>query len=482
MAVLDRNSRSLSTFISWMDDARITYNRDAIEFITRAQNCSTSGLALGIFARRQINEGEELAIIPKSSCISILNNKDIAPIIQEEGLQGTLGLILSLMHEILLGRQSAWWGYIQSLPQFEHIPQLWSSHNLKHLKGTSISSSRLQHDAKMMKRDYEEHIQPLLDKYPKVFNATFSFELFKKTISLVTSRAFCIDEMHGDSMVPLADAFNHKVALVHLSSGYQVFGGGGGGGEEEGDTSSSDLGNGNSFSVVNPLKRCEYLGLDRANGLDLRLEIGIVDVGDALKIVAASDVEEGKEVHNTYGELSNAELLYKYGFCLRQNPFTTVTIDKKSISRKLEELVKPSTAYKKRFRVVQMETSLLDDDEAMEEPFELLAGGHIGPSLWAALMYLSSGCTKYLNSSNETIGMPRSIGDIKHKVAENILRDALEERMKAYPATSLGHNTERLEKCRDEAEKYALLLRISEKEILQTAIDMLLTKKRKRIL
>ena len=37
----------------------------------------------------------------------------------------------------------------------------------------------------------------------------------------------------------------------------------------------------------------------------------------SLQIVAASNIAAGAEVHNTYGELGNAELVYKYGFALR---------------------------------------------------------------------------------------------------------------------------------------------------------------------
>jgi hypothetical protein len=40
-----------------------------------------------------------------------------------------------------------------------------------------------------------------------------------------------------------------------------------------------------------------------------------------LEIVAASSVPAGAEVHNTYGELSNVELVRKYGFALSANPF-----------------------------------------------------------------------------------------------------------------------------------------------------------------
>lgn len=45
-----------------------------------------------------------------------------------------------------------------------------------------------------------------------------------------------------------------------------------------------------------------------------------------LEIIAASPVPAHAEVHNTYGEHSNAELVHKYGFCLPQNPFDEVQL------------------------------------------------------------------------------------------------------------------------------------------------------------
>lgn len=45
-----------------------------------------------------------------------------------------------------------------------------------------------------------------------------------------------------------------------------------------------------------------------------------------LDIIAASAIAGGCEVHNTYGELSNPELVHKYGFCLPHNPFDEVQL------------------------------------------------------------------------------------------------------------------------------------------------------------
>lgn len=56
----------------------------------------------------------------------------------------------------------------------------------------------------------------------------------------------------------------------------------------------------------------------------------------ALQIVAASEVPKGAEVHNTYGELGNVDLVSKYGFALCDNPFSVVLLDKVSVLQAAE--------------------------------------------------------------------------------------------------------------------------------------------------
>lgn len=58
-----------------------------------------------------------------------------------------------------------------------------------------------------------------------------------------------------------------------------------------------------------------------------------------VQIVAASDVPKGAEIHNTYGELGNADLVSKYGFALSDNPFSAVILDKASLLQAAEGML-----------------------------------------------------------------------------------------------------------------------------------------------
>lgn len=86
----------------------------------------------------------------------------------------------------------------------------------------------------------------------------------------------------------------------------------------------------------------------------VQLEIGIcstsVNGTDVLEIIMASPVLEGQEIHNTYGEVANSELVSKYGFALLSNPFDSIVLDKKIVLKEIEKIMgKKQTLRRARF-------------------------------------------------------------------------------------------------------------------------------------
>lgn len=196
-------------------------------------------------------------------------------------------------------------------------------------------------------------------------------------------------------MVPLADIFNHKASVVALSGKYTIYENdddsseeeesdvesgyeeasdaesgeddGGGSAPESSESGSSDAevsasdvedavetahphhhdhddglhhccdggkaAQEEDLSSILAAEAPELHGMRAANGLGLALEIAILDDDDgrALRIVSASAVAADAEVHNTYGELGNTQLLEKYGFTLRENPHNTVTVETQAL-------------------------------------------------------------------------------------------------------------------------------------------------------
>ena len=49
--------------------------------------------------------------------------------------------------------------------------------------------------------------------------------------------------------------------------------------------------------------------------------------------MAACSLAAGAEIHNTYGELGNEDLVVRYGFSVLDNPFSFVRLDKATLLR-----------------------------------------------------------------------------------------------------------------------------------------------------
>jgi len=446
--------------LPWMEGVGIWYDASLLR-VAGAEPGTMS-----ILARRAVVSGALLARIPKSSCLT-KNTTKIAGILAAEGFSGGLGLVIAVWYERGLGEGSVWAGYFRSMRSREALPIFWGEEALGGLAGTEVSLEGIASDRRDVEEDYREHVLGLVGSYPGVFGemseAGRGLEAFREAASLVASRAFGVDGEHGDGMVPLADVFNHKVSRVQLNEAWGVHGEEEEEEEEEEDEEDEEddeddedeedeeggeeddcgrRGNGKRRrqDVPSPSRPSrlpdvmpsagaeapELCGMKEANGLDLRLQIAIIDdeVHDCLQIVAASDVAAGKEVWNTYGELSNDVLLKKYGacrhavrstpltltpltltrsrsgFCVPENPFGFVTLDKMGMIARLGgadpasqrdgqvRARQPSSIPPELLDSILSETSLLDEDD---EPFLVHANGHVNLALFAILRMVIDG-------------------------------------------------------------------------------------------
>ena len=160
--------------------------------------------SFAIHAKSNIYINDTVVKIPKE-CILSIKNTAIADIIEEHEIGGTLALSLALMYEKLQGESSPWFDYISCMPSKTYIPLLWNKEELSYLSGTDLGYS-IHRDFEMLKLDYETFITPILLEYPFLFPPEkVSFDLFLSCASLVSSRAFMIDEYHEEALVPVAD-------------------------------------------------------------------------------------------------------------------------------------------------------------------------------------------------------------------------------------------------------------------------------------
>eukprot|EP00890_Picochlorum_soloecismus_P005116 jgi/Picsp_1/5605/NSC_02964-R1_set domain-containing protein len=421
-----------------MESVGIEWNGDSIKFDGDGPG------SLRILSLDDIQTGQGLASIPKDACLTVYNT-EISDILAEEELGGGLGLVIAVWLEKQLGSKSKWAGYFASCPESEYLPVFWTDDQLKWLSGTEIENMAVQ-DRMDIAEDYDTHVIPLLQKYPDALGRSMkdtSLSSFIQAASLVASRAFAVDEEHGDGMVPLADVFNHKASVVQLSADYGIHG--------VSSSSSSEV-NGNSgddvsdeihsdqvisedntkiesedesdvqLPVILDQTEVEFCGLSEANGITLKLHIAIIDDSrnDSLQIIASTPVEKNHEIYNTYGELGNAELVKKYGFCLAENPFTKVSLCKdKQFLEQIERWfggIQRGTKKKKRnhetigstkgildstINSIKNQTELLDNDS--EEPFYLYPQGHINISLYIFIYLIIYGVKKEFLSVEDAL-------------------------------------------------------------------------------
>eukprot|EP01018_Ginkgo_biloba_P023761 Gb_03288 [translate_table: standard] len=323
-------SRRLRAFKRWMKANGIEYS-NALDLCIG--HGSVSGV--GVKALCDLKEGDLIATIPKKACLTIKTSA-AGHTIEEANLEGALGLSVALMYERSKGEKSPWYDYLDLLPHRECVPLVWSLDEVDTLLAGTELHEVVKEDMQLLCEEWEESIVPLTALYPVEYpREWFSIEQYFAAKTVVGSRAFEVDDYHGFSMVPLADLFNHKTAAedVHITSVANDV-------DSDIDNNQESLvddNNTNCFSsdISDNLSTKEG-GTNFAESLNGHGRNEIIGAGfstssgsskEVLEMILIKDVEEGNEVFNTYGTLSNAALLHRYGFTEPDNPFDIVNVD-----------------------------------------------------------------------------------------------------------------------------------------------------------
>ncbi|RLN89786.1 hypothetical protein BBJ28_00010634 [Nothophytophthora sp. Chile5] len=174
-------------------------------------------------------------------------------------------LALHLMHERGKGSTSFFAPFIASLPREFDLPVFWSDAELLELKGTNVLLLT-QMMRRQLERDFEGIHEPIAAEFPEIFAALPKLTLDDYTwaMSVIWSRAFGATKngkyMHV--LCPAMDMFNHDVQLQNLLDDFVTFDG----------------------------------------------------VKQVVTHRVAEDAAKGAALHISYGQYSNAKLLYSYGF------------------------------------------------------------------------------------------------------------------------------------------------------------------------
>ena len=262
---------------------------------------SEPGRGVHCVAAIDIEPGSVVLAVPKAAMLTRQNahEADALHALLEEGLPSVEVLGLAIALERRAGCRSTWQPYLHSLPTFEPLPLLWSASELRLLKGTGLDES-----SRRRKRRLTDNYQSAAEEWAGSTPLP-SLEEYLHASTLASSRAFDVDGLHGEGLLPLCDMLNHKAALVPRR------------GADDADQVEEGGGR---------LLRDLTLHIPPAPGDDEEVEEE--EEGDEAGLVCtARALRAGDEVCHTYGCLGNWELLSGYGFTLEDNPFDTAVLD-----------------------------------------------------------------------------------------------------------------------------------------------------------
>jgi hypothetical protein len=443
---------SLAAFEKWcVDRGFVLHAALELRDVTPPGSTRVSNAA---FASADVRVGDVLVDIPKAWCLTPLTGS-VSLAVPEEDLADLdeAALILAVMYERARGEASAWWPYFRRLPRdHEPIPLMWSDDDKKHLAGTDVAS-RLKSDAPALREDHARimdacrahaarlpaffpdgiapeslHDDPVLvspeSRNPlnregdektsdteslaesltdapryEVEDGPFGFRAFLAAASLVASRAFHVDDAHGQGLVPVADLFNHAGGggeHVHFEGDEGDFRHSIRDEDENADESLSESDDARveaemrrlaaEDDLISPSRAKETLTFEAFEALEKRGGAKLASnptaygdaeeeeeedgewesdpnasrTSDALRLVAVASARRGDELFNAFGDHGNALLLHKYGFVEWANAASSggVTISPEQLC----ELIGSSEVYFEAFAA--LEGTFASDDEA----------------------------------------------------------------------------------------------------------------------
>uniref|UniRef100_H3GBJ5 Jacalin-type lectin domain-containing protein n=1 Tax=Phytophthora ramorum TaxID=164328 RepID=H3GBJ5_PHYRM len=173
-------------------------------------------------------------------------------------LSGTVQTTLALLAELARGEKSDFHGYIQQLPTAISLPFTWDKTLREMLRHTTAFPIL---DDKLVLSMYTSYAAPLMKEFPAIWPSEVSaLEKFQWAYSIVSSRAFTVADVQEPTLLPVIDMANHTAEdpVAHI----------------------------------------------------VETEAG------SFQLTALRKAEKGEPVTISYGNLSNAQLLCRYGFVL----------------------------------------------------------------------------------------------------------------------------------------------------------------------
>eukprot|EP01138_Halocafeteria_seosinensis_P014542 gb/GECG01014845.1/.p1 GENE.gb/GECG01014845.1/~~gb/GECG01014845.1/.p1 ORF type:complete len:629 (+),score=143.31 gb/GECG01014845.1/:1-1887(+) len=243
-----------------------------------------------VVARERIPEGSILVHVPQECCIMAQGSEHerlMHFLKQEKQLNSLFAVALVLLHEISQGEPKSKFGkHLETLPENFTSALYFDEEAKRLLKNTTLEGML---DSLPVYERWEKEIAPLMEERSEFWNLKVqSFEHFRRALALVLSRGFHDHKMEGPHLVPVVDLLNHHCTKACTCPAFEY--------------------SGDKFQF---------------------------------RMYAHRDIEAGEEVYNTYGNLSDAQLLHTYGFIHEDcfNPQNCVALEAKYVIDAAKEIM-----------------------------------------------------------------------------------------------------------------------------------------------
>ncbi|KAH7335289.1 hypothetical protein B0J17DRAFT_719829 [Rhizoctonia solani] len=303
-------SSRVQALIDWCNQNQVVLSD--IMIIDRPAKFSTDISGITVLANSDLASLDVVAKVPKSTILSRRTSQLLSdvPDFDTNG-DDVMELTVVLAYELALGEQSAWAGYLQSLPHEQvTVAALWDENEDKDSQHAWMWLQETETAREIRElgtgRTVSQSISGYFNRvaYP-IFNQVgckVTLGDFRRAWSLVSSRSFRVDSYHGLAMVPIADAFNHiGENQVHIETDFDV------------------------CPICGSLQSCPH---DEDEQQDPSLAEGKTDLENTCDMVMNAPVSAGDEIFNSYDtNLPNSTLLARYGFLLEGNEHDYVSWD-----------------------------------------------------------------------------------------------------------------------------------------------------------
>ncbi|KAJ7354668.1 SET domain-containing protein [Mycena albidolilacea] len=457
---------TVSELLDWFQTSGGSLDRSSVGF-TVFPGCGRGAVAL-----KDIPEGHVLFKIPRGLLLSA-ETSSLPGLIgldrwkEAKMHMGWVGLILCMMWETVQGPSSKWSKYLESLPKTFDTPMFWSDAELGELKGTSVVDKLGKADAE---KDFTEKLLPMVQSRPDLFlpetiSVYYTLEIYHVMGSRILSRSFDVEKDEDQPEEDAGDETDGVAANTSLGSAMDVDlpqeeteSAHGDSEHTDGDEDAEDEEEEPSGVSMVPLADMLNARYDSENAK-------LFHEKDDLRMVSTKPIKAGEQIWNTYGDLPNAELLRRYGHVdlvplpngELGNPGDVVEITADLAVAVLQTGDDAATKERIDWWLEQGGDDVVVLESDLEVPLALV-------SLIRLLRLTADEWEKTVEK--DKVPKPKLDTEVLA-----VVYAVLERRLKEYPSTF----DDDVELLRDESlslnRRLALVVRIGEKRILQSAIQ-----------